>query len=94
MVFYEVPENQSLSILNKKIKIKIMEKNCPRCGGIVSCSHTNKSACKCASSKLDEQQFAYVRMNYSTCLCSSCQEEVKNYFYAFGVNPRYKQSQL
>lgn len=67
-----------------------MEKDCPRCGTSFGCSHENKSECRCASAKLDERQIEYVRQNYSVCLCSSCQEDVKSSFYAFAVNPYYK----
>lgn len=67
-----------------------MEKDCPRCGSSFGCNHNNKSECRCASVRLDEHQYEYVRIHYPTCLCGSCREEVREYFYAFDVNPRYK----
>lgn len=68
-----------------------MEKNCPRCGGPFICKPGQVSNCQCTSVKLDELQRSYVSMNYQpSCLCSSCLNEVKNNFYTFDVNPRYK----
>ncbi|MDR3119105.1 MAG: cysteine-rich CWC family protein [Mediterranea sp.] len=67
-----------------------MEKICPRCSRFFSCLHNNISECRCASVRLDAQQRAYVETNYSNCLCLSCLEDVRDYFYASGVNPRYR----
>ena len=68
-----------------------MERKCPRCGVSFICQPGNIADCQCATAKLDSLQCAYVEMYYyPECLCNSCLEEVKRYFYAFEVNPRYK----
>lgn len=69
---------------------QIMEKDCPRCGVSFVCRVDDISACHCAPVKLDELQLAYVKMHYPGCLCNSCLNEIKKYFYACEVNPRYK----
>ena len=72
-----------------------MEKNCPRCGDSFICCPENISDCQCASVGLDQLQRSYVKLHYQPeCLCSSCLTEVKKYFYAFEVNPRYEHLKL
>ena len=71
-----------------------MEKVCPRCGGLFSCLHDHISECQCASVTLDALQRAYIEMNYADCLCKTCLKEIQTYFYAFDVNPRYRQNPL
>lgn len=67
-----------------------MEKDCPRCGVSFICRVENITTCQCAPVNLDELQLAYVKMHYPGCLCNSCLNEIKKYFYACEVNPRYK----
>ena len=68
-----------------------MEKICPRCGVSFECQPDNITGCQCGTVKLDRFQRDYVKMYYyPECLCKSCLEEVKLYFYASEVNPCYK----
>lgn len=67
-----------------------MEKLCPRCNGPFTCGTENVSTCPCSSARLDSLQHSYLQMNYNECLCINCLTEVKNYFYACEVNPRFK----
>lgn len=67
-----------------------MEKLCPRCSSSFSCGSENVPACQCSSASLDSLQRSYLQMNYHECLCLNCLTEVKNYFYACEVNPRFK----
>lgn len=69
-----------------------MEKICPRCGISFVCQPENITGCQCTAVKLDNFQRAYIKMYYyPDCLCQSCLEEIKRYFYASEVNPCYKQ---
>ncbi|MCS2422746.1 MULTISPECIES: cysteine-rich CWC family protein [Bacteroides] len=53
-----------------------MKKVCPRCGAAFECRHDNIRLCHCASVKLDAFQYAYIKENYTDCLCHSCLEDI------------------
>ena len=72
-----------------------MEKICPRCGVSFVCRPDKITDCQCAPVKLDNFQRTYIRMYYpDACLCGSCLDEIKRYFYACEVNPCYKHLKL
>lgn len=70
-----------------------MGKSCPRCGNSFVCQPESVTSCQCSSAKLDNLQRSYVKLYYAPqCLCISCLEEIKQYFYVCEVNPRYRKS--
>lgn len=71
-----------------------MKKVCPRCGATFECMHNDILSCHCATVGLDARQRAYLKENYSDCLCHDCMEAVKTGFYACDINPRYKKRKM
>lgn len=71
-----------------------MKKICPRCKTLFECQHDNLSDCHCGTVTLDKQQLAYIGNHYNNCLCNSCLQEIKYGFYAFGVNPKFKNTKI
>ena len=64
-----------------------MEKTCPRCNTAFECRHANLIDCHCVTIPLDTLQLEYIGNNYADCLCHSCLQDIKDNFYAIGVNP-------
>jgi membrane protease subunit (stomatin/prohibitin family) len=54
--------------------IKQMTKTCPRCGKTFECVHSVD--CWCVKVKLTDTTKAYLKANYSDCLCKECLEEI------------------
>ncbi len=51
-----------------------MTKTCPRCGKTFECVHSVD--CWCVKVKLADATKAYLKANYSDCLCKDCLEEI------------------
>ena len=51
-----------------------MKKTCPRCGKTFECVHSVD--CWCVKVKLTDATKAYLKANYSDCLCKDCLEEI------------------
>ena len=54
--------------------ILIMTKTCPRCGKTFECVHSID--CWCVKVKLTDATKAYLKENYSDCLCKDCLNEI------------------
>ena len=50
-----------------------MKKTCPRCGKTFECVHSID--CWCVKIQLKDTTKAYLKENYSDCLCKDCLEE-------------------
>lgn len=55
-----------------------MEKKCPKCKELFVCNHNNIRNCHCAEVKLSEKQKAWIKDNFSNCLCNKCLREISN----------------
>ena len=51
-----------------------MTKTCPRCGKTFECVHSID--CWCVKVKLTDATKAYLKEQYSDCLCKDCLEEI------------------
>lgn len=51
-----------------------MKKTCPRCGKEFECVHSID--CWCVKVKLTDATKAYLKENYSDCLCKECLEKL------------------
>ncbi|HEY0273358.1 MAG TPA: cysteine-rich CWC family protein [Chitinophaga sp.] len=51
---------------------------CPRCGAYFECKVGNVSRCQCQAVTLTEEDRAYIRTRYNTCLCARCLEALRN----------------
>jgi hypothetical protein len=51
-----------------------MTKTCPRCGKTFECVHSID--CWCVKVQLKDSTKAYLKENYSDCLCKECLEEI------------------
>lgn len=51
-----------------------MTKTCPRCGKTFECVHSVD--CWCVKVKLTDATKAYLKENYSDCLCKECLEKL------------------
>ena len=51
-----------------------MTKTCPRCGKTFECVHSID--CWCVKVKLTDATKAYLKENYSDCLCKDCLNEI------------------
>jgi hypothetical protein len=51
-----------------------MKKTCPRCGKEFECVHSID--CWCVKVKLTDTTKAYLKANYSDCLCKECLEKL------------------
>ena len=56
------------------VSVIIMKKTCPRCGKTFECVHSID--CWCVKVKLTDVTKAYLKENYSDCLCKECLEEI------------------
>lgn len=55
-----------------------MEKKCPKCKELFVCNHNNIRNCHCAEVKLSEKQKAWIKDNFSNCLCNKCLRDINN----------------
>ncbi len=64
---------------------------CARCGKeflfeFHSVSHWLKA------STLDDRQLSFILYNYGSPICEDCENDLRDSFYAYGVNPNHRQS--
>ena len=61
-------------LLDNSYKLNVMTKTCPRCGKTFECVHSVD--CWCVKVKLTDATKAYLKENYSDCLCKDCLEKL------------------
>ena len=68
------PELFNNSSTIKQLNNQQMTKTCPRCGKTFECVHSID--CWCVKVQLKDTTKAYLKANYSDCLCKECLEKL------------------
>ena len=59
------------------------EKKCPRCGGGFECKVGDILKCQCYGIELSADEEAFIKTNYSDCLCRNCLLQLKQRYLLF-----------
>lgn len=57
-----------------------IQKTCGHCHASFSCKVNDISHCDCQSVKLSQNELAFIKLNYTDCLCPNCLGNVKSFF--------------
>lgn len=59
------------------------EKKCPRCNTSFECKTGDILKCQCYGIELSVAEEAFIKSNYSDCLCNTCLLQLKSRYHLF-----------